>query len=426
MNVYRSSNVKVKALRQLKTIMRDKSLYRQLLQPRGSDAQALLNMFQKLMDDDRLEEDRKSLMAPTQRLSRNTSLYPAGFLIEGIKLLGDAPHAGGGFADIYRGEIDGAVTISREAIIWRQLSHPNVLPFLGLSRIQEKLFLVSPWAENGHINTYLKSNTFADRTLLCLDVATGLKYLHQNGTVHGDLKGVNILVSDYGRACVADFGLSSVVDPFSDSFRIPGGTINWQAPELLDVVHSSPPKNTTASDVYALACVCYEIFTGQRPLYELPSARIADMVVKGRRPRRPDSSHLAWTQWGLTEPIWALTEECWLQDPMARPKIDAIVRRLRDHAQEDKRSTASWVQIAVTRPKVDQVSFQRALEIIDEILRLENLRHFNALPIYYAPLATSPNVNVFPRSDAMLESSKKVCYVQVLPSQFDGAKVAFQ
>lgn len=44
----------------------------------------------------------------------------------------------------------------REALIWRQLSHPNLLPFFGLYTLDGRLSLASPWMENGHLQQYLK------------------------------------------------------------------------------------------------------------------------------------------------------------------------------------------------------------------------------------------------------------------------------
>ncbi|KAJ7835152.1 hypothetical protein B0H13DRAFT_1457805, partial [Mycena leptocephala] len=46
--------------------------------------------------------------------------------------------------------------IGREALIWHQFSHPNLLPFLGLYYSHGRLALVSPWMENGHIRAFLK------------------------------------------------------------------------------------------------------------------------------------------------------------------------------------------------------------------------------------------------------------------------------
>ncbi|KAJ7301080.1 kinase-like domain-containing protein, partial [Mycena albidolilacea] len=56
----------------------------------------------------------------------------------------------------------------REVFIWRKLSHPNLLPFYGLYSYKERLCLVSPWMENGHIGAFLKKKSYCSECLLSL------------------------------------------------------------------------------------------------------------------------------------------------------------------------------------------------------------------------------------------------------------------
>ena len=98
-------------------------------------------------------------------------------------------------------------------------------------------------------------------TLKVCDIASGLAYLHSKKIVHGDLKGVNILITASLRACIADFGLSRVADTqglgvFTSTAR-PAGTMRWLAPELM----SGRERPSKESDVYSFASVCYEVST---------------------------------------------------------------------------------------------------------------------------------------------------------------------
>ena len=74
---------------------------------------------------------------------------------------------------------------------------------------------------------------------------------------------VNILITKCGRACLADFGLATTKDTMSfaaASSNGATGTLRWLAPELLTIDSENTAwANTTASDVYAYACVCYEV-----------------------------------------------------------------------------------------------------------------------------------------------------------------------
>ena len=84
----------------------------------------------------------------------------------------------------------------------------------------------------------------------------------------------NILINSRGRACLADFGLSTMTHagkttrPFFASTEslvsfTPGGTVRWTSPELLDPINSGDKEGrpTKSSDCYALGMVVYEVFT---------------------------------------------------------------------------------------------------------------------------------------------------------------------
>ena len=69
-----------------------------------------------------------------------------------------------------------------------------------------------------------------------------------------------------GRGCLADFGLANLVDEdilrwtsIQTTGHQNGGTLRWQAPELIDPPSEESAKATPASDIYSFACVCYEV-----------------------------------------------------------------------------------------------------------------------------------------------------------------------
>ncbi|KAE9391221.1 kinase-like protein [Gymnopus androsaceus JB14] len=195
---------------------------------------------------------------------------------------------GGGFADIYRGNMgERRVCLKvlrlvieenkdtrdkirkefcKEALIWRQLKHPNILPLLGVNAelFSPSFCLISPWMENKNIITYLKNNPGHNRHNVLSEVASGLYYLHSRDPpiLHGDIRGANILVTDDLHCCLADFGLSLII---SDSRTLSNastsgmtkGTIRWMAPELIIPARRAP--NDTSRDVYAFGCTVLEV-----------------------------------------------------------------------------------------------------------------------------------------------------------------------
>ncbi|KAG5637383.1 hypothetical protein H0H81_004760 [Sphagnurus paluster] len=120
-----------------------------------------------------------------------------------------------------------------------------------------------------------------------------------------------------------------------------GGSVRWQAPELFSVKNDDLIRNTTASDVYAWGCVCYEIFTGQLPFEAYGDAGVIYRVMMGEQPARPAESSPAWKMWGLTEKIWLLMEKCWAKNRDERPTTEQLLQRLIPWLSTDKRPTSS-------------------------------------------------------------------------------------
>ncbi|KAJ7065053.1 kinase-like domain-containing protein, partial [Mycena amicta] len=332
--------------------------YKDFLTSPEDQAQQLLDLIQEMLDLFPDSTERPVLSKALLRLSRASGRLPTCFPLSGLQKVGKQV-AAGGFGDIWKGLIRGQSvsvkimrlfrdsdirdilhTFGREALIWRQLSHPNVLPFFGLYYLDSRLCLVSPWMADGHVLEYLKTAPpDTDRVSLMLDVALGLEYLHENNVVHGDLKAMNILVTPSHRACVADFGLSSITDAMTLKFThstasVRGGTTRYQAPELI----STDNLSQCSSDVYAFACVCYEIWTEQRPFFEITQdVYVAIKILSGLRPTRPEN---------MTDdhPLWLLLQDSWVKDPTERPTITQIVHRLVDPIGATIRSygSADW------------------------------------------------------------------------------------
>ncbi|KAF7325256.1 G-protein alpha subunit [Mycena venus] len=214
------------------------------------------------------------------------------------------PVSGGGFSDIYQGELDTEVVcikvlrifttelrldkiykeLAREVLIWKELSHPNVLPLLGIDLIARKpsCCLVSPWMKNGNVMAFLETHpNFSKSSLVnyhpfllgkwcskiilqVRDIASGLKYLHDLDppVVHGDIKGANILIDDGGQACLADFGLALAVESQAfDTSAGNRGTLRWLAPEILDSSRKAERQaSLTKRDIYAFGCTILEVY----------------------------------------------------------------------------------------------------------------------------------------------------------------------
>ncbi|KAF9651621.1 kinase-like protein, partial [Thelephora ganbajun] len=260
-----------------------------------------------------------------------------------IKKLNDVPFASGGYSDVWRAlykEENVSIKAFRvyttdnikylnkawckEIVVCQNLSHPNILPFLGvISTDSHPLSIVSKWMSNGNISEFLKHDVQFNRRPLLIDIARGLDYLHSQNVIHGDLKGPNILIDDNKNAVLCDFGMASITadaESAHASTTNSAGSIRWMAPERLSIFDgtSEPARHTTRvtkeSDMYSLAMVVVEIFAGHTPFSDVPDAGVILKLSQQKRPNKPEGA----VQLGLTNPIWETVETCWKTRPSDR------------------------------------------------------------------------------------------------------------
>ncbi|EJD49201.1 kinase-like protein [Auricularia subglabra TFB-10046 SS5] len=156
-----------------------------------------------------------------------------------------------------------------------QHHHPHIASFVGALLYRERhLIILSPFMRNGNLLEYL-NRTDAPRQPLIIQVADAVEYLHDVcGTVHGDLKCQNVLVSDEGKAVLTDFGLSTLIAPAHEPTlaEIRGMyTVRFAAPELLGDSARSPDGRTRSktpqTDVYAFGMLMIEVLpSSKRPM----------------------------------------------------------------------------------------------------------------------------------------------------------------
>ncbi|KDQ10757.1 hypothetical protein BOTBODRAFT_115314 [Botryobasidium botryosum FD-172 SS1] len=220
----------------------------------------------------------------------------------------------------------------REAKVWSHLSHPNILPFIGSCTLNSMSFLVSPWMENGHALEFVQKHPETNCLQLLTQVARGLEYLHtfEPPVIHGDLRGPNILISELGNACIADFGLSELniedYDPKYSTLWLTAGHPRWQAPETIQAATDEDARRNVATDVFAFGRVMLEIFTKNIPFSYIRDVAVVLLVVKGEFPERPRDDGTE--DRGLSDDMWELMLSCWNIKPSQRPDAKSIVARL--------------------------------------------------------------------------------------------------
>ncbi|KAJ6582057.1 kinase-like domain-containing protein, partial [Mycena capillaripes] len=249
------------------------------------------------------------------------------------------PHArsGGGYGDVHKATYRNMIVavksfriqldhrtkkICREALTWKHLDHPALLPFLGVCCIHPEYgfkSIVSPWCERGNISHYLRAGNRLPNVEKSLDqLASGIRYLHSENVIHGDLTGNNILLTDDYDLRICDFGLVK----WSDTSLVTGGsraagTYRYMAPELLGSDDPELARPSFASDVFAFAGLALEMYTGKVPFFQWQDLAVPIKVLRNERPARPDSPV-------IPDHFWDLMQCCWSEEPTARPSMEDV------------------------------------------------------------------------------------------------------
>jgi len=292
-----------------------------------------------------------------------------------VQRLGERPFALGGFADIYKGFLNGSDTVvavkvircpyptdptecgvpkklRREIKVWSTLNHPHIVPFFGTTIDFDRGYglpsIVTPYFFNGNVMTYLKTHPHTNKHSIITQLASGLNYLHDRSIVHGDIKGNNILVDDNGSARLADFGLARVLDKsgFSsgttsctprflavelstdseradhiyDANPATAAGWRWRAVEFMTTWFVEDPVNlfTPQSDVWAFGMVVFEICSGKIPFWDIKCDTSAALfVARGGRPQWGQCPH-------VSRDFWDLLEKCWASEPRLRPTMSEV------------------------------------------------------------------------------------------------------
>ncbi|KAF8601980.1 kinase-like protein [Ceratobasidium sp. AG-I] len=266
---------------------------------------------------------------------------------------GAHPISSGGFGDVYRGTLTDGVQVAvktmrihvhseegqkplknaaRELHTWSKCQHPNVLKLLGLVEFRGQIGMVSLWMKHGSLPAYLDRFPDVNRCQMSIGICEGLSYLHGETVVHGDLKGLNVLISDDGTPVLTDFGnavLQQSTLQFTTTTQKFNISVRWAAPELIE----GSGTYSFAADIYALGMTILEAMTGNVPYHYKTDHGIAfAVVVRKELPRRPEDRIPINSQHG--DALWSLLTSCWSYNPEERLGIDRVLSIMKTITQE--------------------------------------------------------------------------------------------
>ena len=193
-----------------------------------------------------------------------------------------------------------AERMARERDILASLEHPNIARLYDAGTdAQGRPFLALEYVEGQPIDVYCREHGLGvrERVTLLLQVAQAVAFAHSRLVVHRDLKPSNVLVTADGQVRLLDFGIAKLME----GDRTQETQLTQLAGQALTLDYASPEQIRgeqigTASDVYSLGVVSYELLAGASPT---SSSAVARPNWNGRswsrtscRPARSRASHL--------------------------------------------------------------------------------------------------------------------------------------
>lgn len=184
----------------------------------------------------------------------------------------------------------------QERQILAKLEHPNIARLLDGGTTEEGWpYVVMEYVEGLPITKYCAAHQLGlrERLELFRTVCAAVQHAHQNLVVHRDLKPGNILVTEDGTVKLLDFGIAKLLTPevSASDFAATRTGLHLMTPEYASPEQVRGEAITTASDVYSLGIVLYELLTGQRP-YQFTNHSLVELerVICEQEPTAPSRS----------------------------------------------------------------------------------------------------------------------------------------
>jgi tRNA A-37 threonylcarbamoyl transferase component Bud32/tetratricopeptide (TPR) repeat protein len=241
----------------------------------------------------------------------------------------------------------------REIELAAKLQHPHIVPVYDSGTADGFLYYVMPFVEGESLRDLLQREghlSIERAAEIVREAASGLAYAHKHGVVHRDIKPENIMLSG-GHAVVTDFGIARAIDASrAANAGLTGTGMAIGTPAYMSPEQATADAVDARSDQYALACVFYEMVSGNQPFTAPTMQALLTKVLTGARPKLGTVVHA--TPPGLD----ATVQRALAQDPAQRfPDIMAFANAVMQEssgAAAATRESRRWKRLTFVVPVV--------------------------------------------------------------------------
>ena len=216
--------------------------------------------------------------------------------------------------DLYSISNENISSIEGEINLLKNLDHLNIVKYIECIRTKTHINLVLEYVENGSLHQMVKQSGKMGEHLVFIfvkQILEGLAYLHNQGIIHRDIKGANLLLTKNGVVKLADFGYSILNDKNKVNSIV--GTACFMAPEVIEQKGNISPK----CDIWSLGSTIVQLLTTRPPYYEFEPMAAMFRIVTDDCPPLPT---------GISEHLKNFLLKCFTKDPSKRPSAKELLQ----------------------------------------------------------------------------------------------------
>lgn len=202
--------------------------------------------------------------------------------------------------------------IQREISVIQKLDHENIVQCLDVITDGDLIYVVLEYCDDGDVLSWIMNNRIRgvdQARSIFYQIVQGVRYLHESGIAHGDLKPENVMINMDGTVKLTDFGYCHISRWAGNDEK--SGTLFYASPELL----INGFFDTYKSDIWALGVLLFTMVTGQFPYPEGDEKQTAKYIVKAK----------------ITYPVYmnyeakAFIQKMLQKSPTSRPNIHELI-----------------------------------------------------------------------------------------------------